>query len=345
MSLKYYQILGVAQNASLGAIKKAYRSKAKLLHPDVNKAANAHDQFVLLNEAYDYLENLKTGKSYKNSKSQRKTSTRKSNTKRKAQTYATEEEWQAAQRHKARKRAQAYAKMKFKDYQKTDAYKTTDAFNLLVGILLDIIIILIGISLVSFCIYSLGAIGGFMVGLVFIGSTGIHRKSTYTKIYYDFKKAEAARELLSETKIPLIIGLAFLNIVLMWMVTLQTFWIFSHLFFFYILVANLVVLFFWPTEKPEKQGEALWMVGYIPGAVNFFFLLNFVFSSNTVIESHKYQHQGWTLRLDYNEYYDYRWIRLYPTFTEAEDNTRVKFEIEEGLLGYRVLKDAEFHEF
>lgn len=345
MSSKYYEILGIAENSSLGAIKKAYRSKAKLLHPDVNKAANAHDQFVLLNEAYDYLENLKTGKSYKNSPSRRKTSTRKKQSKPKAETYATQEEWQAAQREKARKRARAYAKMKFEDYQKSDAYKTTNALGLLVGIAMDIFIVLVGLVLVSVCVYSLGPIAGLIFSLIFIGATGLFKKSTYTTIYFDIKKAGAALELLSETKIPLIFGLAFLNIVLMWMVTLQTLWIFSHLFFFYVLAANFVVLFFWPTEKPEKQNEALWMIGYIPGAINFFFLLNFIFSSNPVIESYTYRHQGWTIDLKHLEYQEYRWLRLYPTFTSAKDNRRVKFEFKDGALGYRVLKDAEFYEY
>lgn len=344
MPSKYYKILGVDPSASLGAIKKAYRSKAKLLHPDVNKAADANEQFILLNEAYEYLENVKTGKVYRNRSTRKKTTRQKTRRQAKTQSYASEEEWQAAQRAKARKRAQAYAKMKFADYQKTEAYQTTNALGLLVGILMDIAVVLIGITLISVCLFYMGGIAGVAMGIIFAAGTSIHRKSTYTGIYRDLQNARAAIELLSETKIPLIFGLAALNLVLMWTVTLQTLWVFSHLFFFYSLLANIIVFLFWPTEKPEKQNEALWMIGYIPGAINFFFLLNFVFSSNPVIESHKFNSEGWTIELRDNSFSEYRWLRLYPKFTISQDKSRVQFEIEEGLLGYKVLKDAKFYD-
>ncbi len=50
-----YEILGVARNASESDIKKAFRHKARELHPDVNDSPNAEDEFKELNEAYDVL--------------------------------------------------------------------------------------------------------------------------------------------------------------------------------------------------------------------------------------------------------------------------------------------------
>lgn len=55
MSKDYYKILGIERNASEADIKKAYREKAKSLHPDVNKAPDAEEKFKEVTEAYDVL--------------------------------------------------------------------------------------------------------------------------------------------------------------------------------------------------------------------------------------------------------------------------------------------------
>ena len=52
----YYEVLGISKGASSEEIKKAFRTKAKQLHPDRNSDnPNAEAQFKEANEAYDIL--------------------------------------------------------------------------------------------------------------------------------------------------------------------------------------------------------------------------------------------------------------------------------------------------
>ena len=56
MAKDLYAILGVSKDATDAEIKKAFRRKARELHPDVNKAPDAElTRFKELNEAYDVL--------------------------------------------------------------------------------------------------------------------------------------------------------------------------------------------------------------------------------------------------------------------------------------------------
>ena len=51
----YYHVLQVSSESDEKDIKKAYLQRAKKLHPDVNKAANAESAFKDLQEAYAVL--------------------------------------------------------------------------------------------------------------------------------------------------------------------------------------------------------------------------------------------------------------------------------------------------
>lgn len=51
----YYDILGIAPSASIGEIRKAYRTQALLFHPDKNKSPYALARFMMVQQAYEVL--------------------------------------------------------------------------------------------------------------------------------------------------------------------------------------------------------------------------------------------------------------------------------------------------
>jgi len=110
MRSEYYNILGVTEKATLSEIKKAFRARAKELHPDLNKSPNANQEFILLIEAYEYLINLRTGQVFENNS----TTTRR---------YKTYQRWQDNEAARARHRAEYYANRKYKDFTDSEHYK------------------------------------------------------------------------------------------------------------------------------------------------------------------------------------------------------------------------------
>jgi len=73
----YYKILGVAKDAKPSEIKKSYRERAKIFHPDANKGSKkSENQFKVLSEAYGVLSNTKKRKEYDRKRSQKASSRR-----------------------------------------------------------------------------------------------------------------------------------------------------------------------------------------------------------------------------------------------------------------------------
>lgn len=108
----YYDLLDLPFNSSSEDIKKAYRKKARIYHPDINPAPDAKDKFISVTEAYEFLiayhEKLRTDD----------------------QTFdQAMEDWRKYRQDRSRKRATVYAKTSYSTFKNTQFYKTTRIFD------------------------------------------------------------------------------------------------------------------------------------------------------------------------------------------------------------------------
>lgn len=107
-SSEYYRILGLPCNASVEDIKKAYRTKARLYHPDINHDPDAKDLFICATEAYEFLlayheKIVSDEEAYKQAM----------------------EEWRKYRQQKAHRRANAYAGTTYRSFRNTKFYRST----------------------------------------------------------------------------------------------------------------------------------------------------------------------------------------------------------------------------
>lgn len=135
---EYLKILGLSGEVSVSQIKKAYRQMAKMYHPDVNKSPNANELFLLINEAYIYLVNYKSGK-YDVPK-----------TRDAQKPDFSYDEWLKKERERAKAKAAYHAKQKYEEFMQSKTYKSAmliNAFSDYIFIALALVMIIVPIMM------------------------------------------------------------------------------------------------------------------------------------------------------------------------------------------------------
>lgn len=124
----YYQILGLHSGSSVDEIKKAYRKKARLYHPDINPDPEAKDIFISITEAYEFLianfDKLKTDEE--------------------AFRQAMDD-WRKYRQDRSRHKAKVYARASYNTFTNTKFYKTTrilDGTTIIISLIISIIVLI-----------------------------------------------------------------------------------------------------------------------------------------------------------------------------------------------------------
>jgi hypothetical protein len=108
----YFNILGLTADSSLNDVKKAYRQKARLFHPDLNKSPDAINRFIEVTEAYEFLISY-FDKAVDDTESFRQAM----------------EDWRKYRQDRSKQKARTYARASYIRFRKTQLYKTTRIFD------------------------------------------------------------------------------------------------------------------------------------------------------------------------------------------------------------------------
>lgn len=334
MLTKYYEILGVNASASVEELKQAYRKRAKQLHPDKNKGANAHEQFVLLSEAYDYLVKFKSGKLKSKS------------------TGLSHEEWVNQELVKTRQRAAQQAKMRYQEFLNSDEYKSLNSIVTIGEHLAFLFAVFMFIILPSGAFYFYG-FKGFLGSLLLIVITlPLSIKGIKNLAIINTTKLLKSIFHLIQTKGFLIVFLTFFNFFTFLKIGMQTLISIYTLFGVFIIPISLSFFILIYFKKISGYQKRFYSLCIIPFAVNLLFLINYVFAKNPVLETYFFKKEmhastgGWQestyIYLENDAYANCQGIRSFWDYQAMAQKSRVSYVICEGFFGFRVLTDYKF---
>ena len=186
---KYLSLLGLSGSPSVDEIRKAYRKKARLYHPDLNHSDEAPEKFIQVTEAYEFLTHHSA---VSNAESDRR-----------QEIY---QEWVKYRQQQARERAEKYSRVNYSQFKSSGYYKasaTADKSRIIYNLVISLFII---VAAIYGYIYRLGMVkegyekptlAGFIsllvVGLVFM-SVSLLYLAAYIQIHKERRNLENEKD-------------------------------------------------------------------------------------------------------------------------------------------------------
>jgi hypothetical protein len=317
----YFDILGIPSNSSEGEIKKAFKEKAKLLHPDHNPSPTAHEEFLALYEAMNSaLSRLNNPQTYHK---------------------ATKTEEQRKQEQK--EQAIRYAKMKYKAWTKTPEYKELTNVHTIQEFLSSLLILFVIVCLCGMIIGNTGLQNGVLTGIL-IGltlDTIIIRQNIFGISLDTSKLFQALLEITSYTSL-ILLALFILNLIIFFTIGFSTL---IPLYFQGIMyIVSLITIHFLAKLTKITQNSFFKKLSISGGIISLFLCLNYFISENPVTKIYplkEYQEDS-LLELKNNELDDYPAIRFFNSGENFSQFKNLHITFETGLFGFEVAKNYHF---
>ena len=330
----YYRILGINPQCTIHELKQAYRQKAKQLHPDKNKSTNAHTEFINLNEAYEYLLKLKTGVV--------------TNT----HTSANHVEWMHQEREKTKARARAYAQMQYDEFIQSAHYKSLSSISAITDFFYLFFVVALLLVLPVIITINLG-ISYFFSGLILLITIPLAVKIIRSSTDLKFGNFVTSVFHVIQTRWFLIITGTLINIVTLLKIGLQTLlpvWMILTISVLTILSTYGITQ--WGIKTKTKRLHYFNLCSLLPLLFNLYLTINFVFSSNPLLEKYHFENElqpagnGYQetpyIHLENNTYHQYPGIRMFMDYEQMKLCNTITYTFADGLLGLRVMTDYKF---
>ncbi len=363
---KHCRTLGVSSRATISEIKKAYRNKVKIYHPDVSTHPNADKIFIEITDAYEYLLGVKLGKINPNASPrsrQNKYSASTSSADSEEDVDRSEKEkfhrdrgaktnWTQSAREKiqddVRDRARQKIEKERREYQNSNVgkfEKSVAQFGKLVSMTLPVWIIVIAVVVGAAQDGVAGSIVGLVVSAPFWIVAWRKRKNHNFVLIWD-----AARIFFANPGVQKY-GTLITAIIMFLTFVLRTEFSFLDLLLAYIVgvicVSGLQYLFKFLLKKHLKSqwSKRFIIVAVVPFIISLFFTINYKFSENENSQSlqfTQFQNTSTLIQLQDNIYSDQVWLRLFFDNEKMTGQTCVSIRTATGLFGLSVVKSYKF---
>jgi hypothetical protein len=343
----YFNLLGIPKTASLDDVKKAFRAKAKKIHPDRNPSLSAHSDFLELNEAFDFLSSfLKENKQLGTDESAI------------ANSY---DNWEKTVKENVRKKVKEQARMSFQAYMNSEHFRSDTLIECFFTHLIFLFTVFNLFIVPIVLAYHYAWIGLSMALieniLMILFTTSAFRN--LDKLNWA-KFAEAGLFVL-KTRLGIGILLFAFNTYIFITIGLNTLIPLKTLILLYFLLAMLGIGFGTTLNFRQTRtlhSSLLYFHGFsiFPATVSLFLVLNFVFSSEPFNEKYTFQsteqyskhgdryilRKTGLIKLERNAYEAYTSLRSFSNHSTLLDKGNIHFTFENGLFGIKVLKEYRF---
>ena len=343
----YFSLLGIPKTASLDELKKAFRSKAKKIHPDRNSSPTAHSDFLELNEAFDFLSSfLKENKQFGVDEST---------------IVNSYDNWEKTVKEDVRKKVKEQARMSFQAYMNTENFKTDTLIESFFTHLIFLFTVFNLIVLPLILAYHYAWIGLSMALIENVLMILFTTSAVRNLDKLNWRQFAEASLFVLKTRLGIGILLFAFNSFIFITIGLYTLIPLNTLIALYFLLGIIGIGFgalqnFRQNRKLHSSLLYFHGLSTFPTLLSLFLLLNFLFSSEPFKEKYAFQsteqfskhgdryilRKTGLIKLERNAYNDYTPLRSFSNHTNLMDKGNIHFTFENGLFGIKVLKEYRF---